>query len=923
MRSARGMFRSMLVACGLAACASPGAPVPAAAPAPSPQASTATSAPATANEPHPDLRLPADVHPTAEALELTIDPERDTFAGKADLDVELAQARQSVWLHARGLHITSARVTPDGGAAIAATWTDEDDRGLGRLALSSTVPAGRARIHVEYDAPFTPGTQGLFRPRQGGVGYAFTQFEAIDARRAFPCFDEPGFKIPFTVSLVVPKGDEAVTNTPEVQRAPVDAGLVRIQFATTRPLPSYLVAFAVGPLDVVQAPDVPPNAVRSRPLPLRGVTTKGRGGELAYALAHAGEILSALEGYFGIEYPYEKMDVLAVPDMGGAMENAGAVTFEQDLLLFDPKTAPVSQRRAFAEVVAHEFAHQWFGDLVTMAWWDDTWLNESFAEWMGIKIADRWDPSLHADLSLASGMQEAIGSDSLVNARQIHQPITSSDDIENAFDDATYQKGGSVIAMFERWLGADVFQRGVQRHLSQHRFQSATVDDFLGALSAAAGRDVSTPYRTFLDQPGVPYVEASVLCSGGPPRLHLKQSRFLPLGSTGDAARQWQIPVCARYPSEGSATGATQESCTLLTAAEGDLPLEGKACPAWVFPNARGVGYYRFALASADLANVRARAIPSLDTRERMALGNSLRAAWNRGTSAFSEVLPVAMLLASDPDEHVAGEPTGFVDTAYDWLHADPVRPRIEAFARKLWGPQLAKLGWTRHAGEPESAVGLRARVLGFLAEVGQHPGVRAEAKRRAAAYIGFGKDGAIHRDAVDENLAGTALAVAGEDADAPMVDALVASFVKSQDDEVRGTLLGSLSRVRDPALGARVLGLTLDDRVKYTEMLVPLWGQFSAPETREAAWKWLQEHWDAVATRASAAMFSGVQLVSMPQAFCDEAHAKEVATFFDGRAAKVDGGPRVLAKTLEEIHLCAAKRAASEADARHFFASH
>jgi alanyl aminopeptidase len=335
------------------------------------------------------------------------------------------------------------------------------------------------------------------------------------------------------------------------------------------------------------------------------------------------------------------------------------------------------------------------------------------------------------------------------------------------------------------------------------------------------------------------------------------------------------------------------------------------------------MGYYRFSLASADLANVRDRAIASLDTRERMALGNSLRAAFSRGTTPFSEVLQAATVLSSDPDEHVAEEPTRLVDTAYDWLHDDPVRPRIEAFARRLMGPQLARLGWTRRRGELESAVGLRSHVLGFLAEVGQHPGVRAEAKRRAAAYIGFGQDGAIHRDAVDENLAGTVLAVAGEDADGPMLDALLASFLKSQDDEMRGTLLGSLSRVRAPALGARVLGLVLDDRVKYTEMLVPLWGQFSAPETREAAWRWLKDHWDAVATRASAAMFSGVQLLSMPQVFCDDAHAQDVTSFLESRAAKLDGGPRVLAKTVEQIHLCTARRGACEADVRRFFASH
>ena len=319
------------------------------------------------------------MHPLAEAIELTVRPEQDRFSGKVDIDVQLDHARRGIWLHSRGLHVSAATVTASGAAPIPATWGDEDEHGLGRLSLSAEAPSGRAKIHLEFDAPFVAGNKGLFKVTAGGHPYAFTQFEAIDARRAFPCFDEPAFKIPFTVTLEVPEGEAAITNTTEVERTPGGAGLSRVRFGVTKALPSYLVAFAVGPLDVVKAPDVPPNAVRSRPLPLRGVASKSRGPELAYALAHAGEILSALETYFGIEYPYEKMDVLAVPDLSGAMENAGAVTFDEPLLLLDPKTAALRQRLDFAEVVAHEFSHQWFGDLVTMTWWDDTWLNDSFA----------------------------------------------------------------------------------------------------------------------------------------------------------------------------------------------------------------------------------------------------------------------------------------------------------------------------------------------------------------------------------------------------------------------------------------------------------------------------------------------------------------------------------------------------------------
>lgn len=919
MQRAQAIVGSLALSLCLPACGSPAAAPPAIATAAQPPAGPSAATASALAEPRPTLRLPADVHPGAEAIELTVQPEHDTFSGKVDIDVQLDRPRQSLWLHARGLHVTAASLTPAGGAPIAATWGDEDAQGMGRLALTTPAPAGLARVHLEYDAPFTAGTKGLFKTKVDGTSYAFTQFEAVDARRAFPCFDEPGFKIPFTMTLAVPTGDQAIANTPEIDRAAADGGLTRIRFAPTRPLPSYLIAVAVGPLDVVNGKDVPPDAARARPLPLRGVATRGRGKDLAYALAHAGEILTLLEGYFGTEYPYEKLDVLAVPDMGGAMENAGAVTFEQGLIMLDPESAPVRQRQNFAEVVAHEFAHQWFGDLVTMAWWDDTWLNESFAEWMGYKVADLWDPSLKADLEFANGMQGAIGSDSLVNARQIHQPIATADDIENAFDDATYEKGGSVIAMFERWLGPDLFQKGVRLHLSQHRFGNASADDFLSALSTAAARDVATPFRTFLDQPGVPFVEASVQCAGGPPHLHLKQSRFLPVGSTGDADKTWQVPVCARYPSGGKIS----EACTLLAAPEGDLPLAGPSCPAWVFPNAHGMGYYRFSLPSADLAKLRAGAIPSLDTRERIAFGNSLRAGFNHGSTPFHEALEAAAVLAGDPYRQVAEEPAEFVDMAYAWLSTHAVHGRVEGYARRLMAPQLAKLGWTRRAGEPETTMRLRSHVLSFMADTGRDPGVRAEAKRRARAYLGLGKDGAIHRDAVDENLASAALFIAGQDADGAMVDALIASLAKTQDDEVRSALLEGLSSVRDPAQSARVLALALDDRLKYTEMTTPLWGQMSQVETRELAWRWLKDHWDAVAARTSTALFAGVQLLSMPAAFCDDAHARDVAGFLTERAAKIDGGPRVLSKTLEEIHLCTAKRSTAEVDARKFFSSH
>jgi alanyl aminopeptidase len=899
----------------LAAVACGGAPEPAVSALPPPAPGTAAAAgtaPASDAAP-PKVRLPGDTRPTAEALELHIDPAADRFSGTVDIAITLDQPRSVVWLHGKGFDVSRATATPDGGTEIAGTWQQRDDTGFASVTLPQQLAAGKAKLHIEFSAPYGPKLEGLYKITQGGVPYAFTQFESIAARDAFPCFDEPGFKIPFDTTLVVPADAQAIANTHEVDRK-TDGGNARVHFAPTLPLPSYLVAFAVGPLDVVAAPDIPPNAVRKRPVPLRAVTARGHGKEITYALAHTGEFIAVLEQIFGIEYPYDKLDIIAVPDKGGAMENAGAVTFGDQLLLFDEKTAPLWQKRAYAEVMAHELAHQWVGDLVTAAWWDDIWLNEAFATWIESKAADIWDPKINAKLSLLDGIQRAIGNDALASARAIRQPIESTNDIENAFDSLTYQKGGGVLSMFERWVGPDVFQKGLHDYLMAHRFGSATASDFLAAESAAAGKDVKTPFSTFLDQPGVPFVEAEVRCDGSP-RLHLKQSRYLPLGSTGDANKTWQIPVCARF----QVGKDVKEACTLLTDREGDVPL-GATCPNWVFPNSDAAGYFRFALAPADLLKLRKAGFSALSTRERVAYGNSLRAAFNRAAVPMKDVIEAANLLASDPHRSVADEPMGMIGQAYDWLYDDPLRKSVESYADRLFKPEGQKLGWQPGKTDDPDRIQLRGAVLGFLAFTARDPAVRAEARKRGLAYLGYGKDGAIHPEAVDANLAGTALGVVGEEADRPLWDAVHAQLAKTDDPEVRGRLLGVLVNPRKAELVPVVRELTFDPILRATEVTSPVWTLLGAHETREATWQWVKDNFDRLL--ATVPKHHGqTQLIEMASVFCDEQHAKDAESFFTpARMAQIDGGPRVLAGALEDIRLCAAKRKAQEPSARELF---
>jgi cytosol alanyl aminopeptidase len=859
------------------------------------------------------MRLPGDVRPTTEKLVLEIDPKKDVFSGAVDIKIELQKPRSVLWLHGRGLRVTRATASAAGGEAIPAEWRQRDETGTASLSTPRPLPAGGVTLHIEYEAPFGTKLEGLHKIVQGGVPYAFTQFEPISARDAFPCFDEPGFKIPFDTTLIVPSDAVAIANTKEIEREPRGYGL-GVHFARTLPIPSYLVAFAVGPFDLVRGPDVPVNAVRKRPLPLRAVTTRGHGKEVTYALAHTGEILSTLEAYFGIEYPYDKLDILAVPGNSGAMEDPGAPTFSDYLLLFDEKTAPLSQKRAYAGVMAHELAHQWAGDLVTAAWWDDIWLNESFATRVGTMAADAWDPKTDAAMRQLGGVQNAMGNDALVSARAVRQPIESTNDIANAFDSITYQKGASVLSMFERWAGPEIWRRGLHDYLTSHSFGAATADDFLNAESVATGKDVKTPFRTFLDQPGVPFVEAEVRCDGSP-RLHLKQSRYLPLGSTGDAKKTWQIPICARF----GVGKESKEACNLLANVEEDVPL-GKTCPDWVFPNSDAAGYFRFSLAPKDLANLRSKGLSSLSARELVAYGNSLRAAFSRGTIPMKEVIEAAAVLADDAHRSVAQEPMGFLDQARDWFYAEPLRASVEAYGRRLYHRQFQALGFQAAKGDDGDRVQLRVLVANFLALTAHDPAVRSEAKRRGLAFLGYKKDGAIHEDAVDPNLAGIALTVAGEEADRPMWDAIRKEFGETENADLRWKLLGALVAARRRELVATVRELAFDPSLRPTEVTSPLWAQLEHPETREATWRWVKDNFDRLL--ATVPRHHGqAQLIEMGELFCDEAHAKDIEAFFTPRRiAQIEGGPRVLAGTLEGVRLCAVKRKAQESSARQFF---
>jgi alanyl aminopeptidase len=910
----RALIALALVA-GLLGCRAPGPAEPVAHPEPRAAASPRASASLpTPSEPAPTGRLPDDVRPLGYRLSLEVDPSSSRYAGRVEIAVELAKPRQTIWLHGQGLDVVRASVR-SGSTEVQAAFKQVDPGGVAALSLPSPVGPAKAAIVIEFAAPLGTQRDGLFKVESGGAAYAFTQFEPIAARRAFPCFDEPGFKTPFSLELVVPAGDVAASNTHVVGEQLVGGNKKRVRFADTLPLPTYLVALAVGPLDVVDGTALAPSPLRPRALPIRALAAKGQGTHLGFALAQAGKLVSLLEDEVGIPYPYDKLDLVAVPDLGLAMENAGLITFSDGLLLIDEQLAPFQVKRDCVWTMAHEISHMWLGDLVTMRWWDDLWLNEAFATWITPRIVDRLAPEYDTRLEQLRWLSGAMTQDSQLSARRIRQPIVTNDDIETAFDDITYGKGAGVIAMFETWLGEEPFRRGLRQYLREHANGSATVDDLLGALSATTGKDVATPFRTFLDQPGVPFVAVVPTCPSGKLVLELSQSRYLPVGAKDPDEHTWQIPICVSY----QAKRERKVSCTLLSAKHGTLGLPGAACDTAVFPNADGAGYYRWSLPGPRL---RALSPPPswLRPSERLMLGDSAKAGLFSAQIPANDALATLWPLARDAEPAVADSMVSLLGLLRDELVGADLRPAVMDRVRVSFQPILAELGMKPASGaEDWRATERRAVALRQLALGAEDRATRRELARLGVAYLGLGTDDELHPEAVAPNLVELCLVLAVREKGATVFDRLVSKLATEQNPLERSRYLAAIAAAVDPPLSARALALSLDPRVGGSEVFPLIHTQLSQADTRQAAWLWLKQNIEPVSARLPQIERSWLPSLAMP--LCGERDAQDVKTFFEAQLPRLQGGERSLAQTLEWIRWCVAVTAAQRDSARAFFA--
>jgi alanyl aminopeptidase len=582
----------------------------------------------------PELRLPRHFLPTRYIARLAIDPAKPTFDGAISIEGALDRRSAAIWLHGEHLDIASAKAS-DGAREVTLAVTPHGD--MLELRPATPLDAGTWTLALAYRGTIvTNSLEGAYVSKVGDDPYVITQFEAIAARLVFPCFDEPDFKVPWQLTLDVPKGQVAVSNTPPTGSIAIDATHERIAFAETRPLPSYLVAFAVGPFEIIDA------GKTSSGVPLRVITPRGTKPQAAFLASAVPQVVDTLETWFQIPYPYPKLDYVVAPHLDGAMENAGMITGEASALLVEKPTP--AEKRQIVSLCGHETAHQWFGDLVTAAWWDDIWLNESFATWLEDKVVAAFDKTWPTEVD--EHRSGAFRADALLSARKIRQPIATSADIHNVFDGITYPKGATVLRMLEHQLGETAFQTAIQHYLGAHTDGNATAADLFGALDEVAGKPLGVLATGWFDQGGVPEVAMDLTCDGsGRSRLALAQQRYLP-HATQPSDQLWSIPVCIAF--EGP-NRARLEQCTVLATAQAELELP--SCPYWFAP-AGDYGYFHAKLDEKALEGLRDHGWDKLTHDERIAIYRDVSMYASNGAVSLTLWWSLAHKLASDRDDH-------------------------------------------------------------------------------------------------------------------------------------------------------------------------------------------------------------------------------------------------------------------------------
>jgi len=821
-------------------------------------------------------RLPGGVSPTHYNLWFAPDLDKATFRGKESIAVTLSAPSPTITLHAAEITFGDVTIESAGGSQTATVSLNEKDE-TATLRVAKPIAAGPATIRITYTGILNDKLRGFYLSKANGRNYAVSQMEATDARRAFPSFDEPSAKATFDVALMIDAADSAISNGKQLSDTPgPEPGKHTIVFATTPKMSSYLVALLVG--------DFVCRTGAAGSTPVRVCATPDKLGLTAFALAAAEQEVLFFNKYFGIKYPYEKLDIIGVPDFAaGAMENAGAITFRERMLLANESTASVGVRKSVASVIAHELAHQWFGDLVTMKWWDDIWLNEGFATWAANKPLAEWKPEWRMDVNASTETQVALGLDALQSTRAIRTRVNTPAEINEVFDPIAYEKTAGVLGMIEAYVGPEKFRQGVSSYLSKYSTSNAAGEDFWTEMTRVTEKPVNRIMQSFVEQAGAPLLKVKTRCVGGSTEVSIAQSRFVGAPGAKEAAPQhWTLPVCVK-------TGNNAASCTIVT--EATQTVRAAGCGA-AMVNADGHGYYFTEYEPATVAAL-AHRDPPLTAPERISLlGDEWRIV-RSGHHDIGTYLDLGAAFANDPTPAVVGDIVSRLSFVRGAIADADQRPRFDAWVAKTFRPALDRIGIEPKAGDSDDVNSVRGTLLQLLST---DPDVQQRARALAMRYL---EDPA----SLPPTLVSAVLQVAAAGGDAALYDRYVAKMNASMaTPEEYYRFFNALATFRGTALRTRTQTFALNEaRSQDTPLML---AQLLGSDTDSASWNFVKENWPALVQKLGT--FQGIPgIINALGAGCSESASAEMKAFFT--AHPVPEAARALQQAYERIASCVA----------------
>ncbi len=836
-------------------------------------------------------RLPDTVRPQHYTLTLAPDLKAATFTGSETIDVMIAEPTGTITLNAHDLTFQSVKVESAGKAQVASVSLDKEKE-QATFTVPEKLPAGKATLTIEYTGILNGELRGFYLSKTARRNYAVTQFESTDARRAFPSFDEPSFKATYDISLIVDKGDTGISNGPIVSDTPGPGeGKHTVKFLTTPKMSTYLVAFLVG--------DFQCSSGEQDGVAIRTCSTPDKVALTSYGVDVAKYVLHYYNTYFGIPYPLKKLDLIGLPDFeAGAMENFGAITYRETALLIDPKTASINSKNQVALVIAHEMAHQWFGDLVTMQWWDNIWLNEGFATWMENKPVEAMHPEWKVDQAVASGMDGTLNLDAQPTTRAIRARADTPAEIEQMFDGISYGKASDVLLSVENYVGPETFRKGVHNYLAAHQYGNATAEDFWNAQTATSHKPVDKIMESLIAQAGVPLLTFGQPQNG---RVHVSQKRFFMTPSIQpNAAQKWTLPVCFK-------TADDKQDCQLLAPDTTSLAVPQSAL---FFANADGKGYYRTSYSPADYAVLASHVETSLSPTERISLLGDEWAQVRANKASVGDYLDLVAAVKTDPNSNV-------VSSALDGLGAVNARiastpeekDALDAWFRQTFAPEYAKLGPPSDSDSPDKKQ-LRALLFAALGDAKDQQ-VLPQAREISAKYL-------ADPNSVDPNLAQTALQITARNGDAALFDQLQKISETSTNPEIQIGALRLLAVFENPELAQRALEYAVSDKVRNQDAAIQLAISLDTDKNRDLAWKFIQAHWDEVKKEFTPEM--GTVLVGATSAFCSASARDDVSQFFSTH--KVPDADQELKHAIEHINGCIELRNLQEPQLKTWLAS-